>query len=84
MIFLFLNTGFRQDLEFFQRVRVFLGLRKPFCDHVFTSCCGMDAYLDVNATKQGCQVFLLKLGMETSASVVNSVFPVLRINLFKK
>lgn len=41
----------------------------------------MDDYLDVNATKQGCQVFLLKLGMETSASAVNSVFPVLRINL---
>lgn len=65
MILLFLNTDFRQDLEFFQRVRVFLDLREPFCDHVFTSCCGMAAYLDVNATKQACQVFLLKLGMKT-------------------
>lgn len=84
MILLFLNTVFRWDLEFLQRVRVFLDLRKPFCDHVFTSCCGMEAYLDVNVIKQDCQVFLLKLGMETSASVVNSVFPVLRINLFLK
>lgn len=41
----------------------------------------MDAYLDVNATKQHCQVFLPKFGMETSASAVNSVFLVLRINL---
>lgn len=81
MILLFLNIVFRYDLELCQRVRVFLELRKPFCDHIFTSCCGMDDYLDVNATKQGCQVFLLKLGMETSASAVNSVFPVLRINL---
>lgn len=29
-------------------------------------------YLDVNAAKKGCQVFLLKLGMETLASDTNS------------
>lgn len=71
-------------LEFFQRFGVFLELRRPFCDHVFTSCCGVDAYLDVNATEKGCQVFLLNLGMETLASAINSVFPVLRSSLLSK
>lgn len=80
---LFLNSVFRGNLEFFQRFRVFLELRRAFCDHVFTSCCGVHTYLDVNSTELDCQVFLLNLDMETLASAINC-FSSVKYNLLSK